>query len=330
MNTNLELYKVFYEVVKYKNISKTAESMYISQSAITQSIQKLENILGGKVFYRNKNGVELTEEGKNLYEYIKNSIETMNNAENIFSKYINLEKGKIRIGGGNSLLSSLIFEPLLEFIKEYPDIEVSIGSGITDVLMQKLANGELDIVVLNLPYKDKKYSNIEIIPLKDSSFSFFASKQYLEKNPIKDFKEIENLSAGDPVYLTNPWEKLTYRVESVAIIAPTDSEKLKIQEGKNMVTLITCHPYRSHGKQRYVVYCVRDTTTSGTEQMEAGTKWQNQKQQMADQQAVSSKEDIRMEDLTRRICAVLILGCALIAFISNRKLKKRERSEKTG
>ena len=144
------------------------------------------------------------------------------------------------------------------------------------------------------------------------------------------FKEIENLSAGDPVYLTNPWEKLTYRVESVAIIAPTDSEKLKIQEGKNMVTLITCHPYRSHGKQRYVVYCVRDTTTSGTEQMEAGTKWQNQKQQMADQQAVSSKEDIRMEDLTRRICAVLILGCALIAFISNRKLKKRERSEKTG
>ena len=191
MNTNLELYRVFYEVVKYKNISKTAESMYISQSAITQSIQKLENILGGKVFYRNKNGVELTEEGKNLYEYIKNSIETMNNAENIFSKYINLEKGKIRIGGGNSLLSSLIFEPLLEFIKKYPDIEVSIGSGITDVLMQKLANGELDIVVLNLPYKDKKYSNIEIIPLKDSSFSFFASRQYLEKNPIKDFKEIE-------------------------------------------------------------------------------------------------------------------------------------------
>lgn len=144
------------------------------------------------------------------------------------------------------------------------------------------------------------------------------------------FKEIENLSEGDPVYVTNPWETLTYRVEAVEIIEPTDSEKLKIQEGKDMVTLITCHPYRSHGKQRYVVYCVRDTTTSGTEQMEAGTKWQNQKQQMADQQAVSSKEDIRMEDLTRRICAVLILGCVLIAFISNRKHKNRERSEKTG
>ena len=192
MNTDLELYRVFCEVVKYKNFSKTAQSMYISQSAITQSIQKLESLLGGKVFYRNKNGVELTDEGRNLYEYIKDSIETMSNAENIFSKYINLEKGKIRIGGGNSLLSSLIFEPFLTFINKYPNIDVSISSGITDDLMQKLANGELDIVVLNLPYKSKKYSDVEIIPLRKSSFCFFASKQYIEEHPIKEFKEIEN------------------------------------------------------------------------------------------------------------------------------------------
>lgn len=192
MNTDLELYRVFCEVVKYKNISKTAETMYISQSAITQSIQKLETMLGGKVFYRNKNGVELTEEGKNLYEYIKDSIETMSNAENIFSKYINLEKGKITIGGGNSLVSTLILDPFLKFIKKYPDIDVSISSGITDVLIQKLANGELDIVALNLPYKNKKYSNIEIIPLKKSSYCFFASKQYVKEHPIKNIKDIES------------------------------------------------------------------------------------------------------------------------------------------
>ncbi len=192
MNADLELYRVFCEVVKYKNISKTAESMYISQSAITQSIQKLENLLGGKVFYRNKNGVELTEEGENLYEYIKDSIEKMNNAENIFSKYVNLEKGKIRISGGKTLISSLIFEPLITFIKKYPDIDISISSGITDNLMQKLANGELDIVVLNLPFKNKKYSNVEIIPLKKSTYCFFASKQYIKEHPIKDIKELKN------------------------------------------------------------------------------------------------------------------------------------------
>lgn len=97
MNIDLELYRIFCKVVKYKNISKIAESMYISQSAVTQSIQKLENMLGGKVFYRNKKGVELTEEGKNLYEYIKDSVETMDNAENIFSKYINLDICKVPV-----------------------------------------------------------------------------------------------------------------------------------------------------------------------------------------------------------------------------------------
>lgn len=192
MNTDLELYRVFCEVVKYKNISKTAESLYISQSAITQSIQKLESMLGGKVFYRNKSGVELTEEGKNLYEYIKDSIETMSNAENIFSKYINLEKGKIRIGGGNSLLSSLIFEPFLRYIKQYPNIDVTISSGITDNLMQKLANGELDIVVLNLPYTNKKYSNVEILPLKKSNYCFFASKEYVKNHKVGKLKDLQN------------------------------------------------------------------------------------------------------------------------------------------
>lgn len=193
MNTNLELYKVFCEVVKYQNISKAAEQMYISQSAVTQSIQKLENMLGGKLFFRSKIGVELTEEGKNLYEYIKDSIETMSNAENIFSNYINLEKGKIRVNGGNTLLYALIMPSLIEFMKDYPNIDVSITNYPSEQGLQKLANGEIDIVALNLAHTIKRYSNIEITELKqEPNYCFFASKTYLEKHPIKDTKELEN------------------------------------------------------------------------------------------------------------------------------------------
>ena len=179
--------------------------MYISQSAVTQSIQKLETILGGKVFYRNKTGVELTEEGKNLYEYVKNSIETMNNAENIFSKYIILEKGKVRIGGNNSLITSLIVNPLSDFIKKYQDIEVYITTGSTSDLMQKLANGELDLVTLSLPYLGKKYSDIEIMPLKNSNYSFFASKNYMKNHSVKDIKELSkhNLILPKPTSARN-------------------------------------------------------------------------------------------------------------------------------
>ena len=68
MYIEFDLYKVFCEVVKYKSISKAADSMFVSQSAITQSIKKLEHLLGGKLFFRNKYGVELTDEGKGYLE----------------------------------------------------------------------------------------------------------------------------------------------------------------------------------------------------------------------------------------------------------------------
>ena len=192
MNIDLELYRVFCEVVKNKNISKTAEKMYVSQSAITQSIQKLESLLGAKVFYRNKTGVELTEEGKRLYEYIVNSVETMNNAENIFANYLNMEKGKIRIGGDNELIEYIVFDPLMRFIKQYPNIEISIVNGEADSLMQKLANGELDLVILNLPFNIKKYTNVEITELKESEYCFFASKEYEKANKIQSMEDIKN------------------------------------------------------------------------------------------------------------------------------------------
>lgn len=192
MNTDLELYRVFCEVVKYKNFSKAAKNMYVSQSAITQSIQKLEKLLGGKVFYRNKNGVELTEEGKNLYEYVKDSIETMSNAENLFSQYNNLERGTIRIGGSNSSILSLIYNPLINFIKKYPKVNISISNGKTEEMVKKLANGELDIVVLNLLDEPNIYSNIVTIGLKQAKYCFFASKKYIKDNEIKDFEDIKN------------------------------------------------------------------------------------------------------------------------------------------
>ena len=78
---------------------------------------------------------------------------------------------------------------------------------------------------------------------------------------IPYFREIEKLKVGDRVIIKNPWEKLTYRVEEIKIIQPDDSNQIKIQKGKDMVTLLTCHPYRGHGRYRYVVYCMRNQWT---------------------------------------------------------------------
>ena len=73
------------------------------------------------------------------------------------------------------------------------------------------------------------------------------------------FRHIDKLAGGDTVKLTNLWETLTYTVSDIQIIQPHEAEKIKIQQGRDLLTLLTCHPYASGGKQRYVVYCERVT-----------------------------------------------------------------------
>ena len=71
------------------------------------------------------------------------------------------------------------------------------------------------------------------------------------------FRHIDKLAVGDTVKLTNLWETLTYTVADIQIIQPHEVEKIKIQQGRDLLTLLTCHPYASGGKQRYVIYCER-------------------------------------------------------------------------
>ena len=71
------------------------------------------------------------------------------------------------------------------------------------------------------------------------------------------FRHIDRLQVGDIVTLTNLWEMLTYTVADIQIIQPHEVDKIKIQQGRDLLTLLTCHPYASGGRQRYVVYCER-------------------------------------------------------------------------
>ena len=71
------------------------------------------------------------------------------------------------------------------------------------------------------------------------------------------FRHIDRLAVGDTVTLTNLWETLTYTVADIQIIQPHEVDKIKIQQGRDLLTLVTCHPYASGGRQRYVVYCER-------------------------------------------------------------------------
>ena len=76
------------------------------------------------------------------------------------------------------------------------------------------------------------------------------------------FRHIDRLQVGDIVTLTNLWETLTYTVADIQIIQPHEVEKIKIQPNRDLLTLLTCHPYASGGRERYVVYCEKLPTMS--------------------------------------------------------------------
>ena len=76
------------------------------------------------------------------------------------------------------------------------------------------------------------------------------------------FRHIDKLAVGDTVRLTNLWETLTYTVADIQIIQPHQIERIKIQSNRDLLTLLTCHPYASGGRQRFVVYCEKLPTMS--------------------------------------------------------------------
>ena len=70
----LELYRVFREVAEAGNISLAAENLYLSQSAVSQSVKQLEQQLGTRLFLRSPRGVTLTEDGRLLFEYVRSAM----------------------------------------------------------------------------------------------------------------------------------------------------------------------------------------------------------------------------------------------------------------
>ena len=155
MNINFELYKVFYEVANAGSISKGAENLMISQPAVSQSIQTLENELGGKLFVRTPKGVILTNEGKELFSYIKEGMTYFINGTNKFMSLKSLESGVLNIGASASISENYLMPYLAEYRRLYPNVKVSIVNDLTDNLIKELRNGNLDIVIASIPNNTK-------------------------------------------------------------------------------------------------------------------------------------------------------------------------------
>lgn len=191
MNIDFELYRVFYEVALCNNITAAAERLHISQPAVSKSIKLLESQLGGQVFVRTKRGVVLTEEGKQLFDYIRVAIEYIRNAEHQFSNMISLDSGVIKIGISRTLVKEYLLPYLEKFHKMYPKIKIEIVTSRARDLLPKLREGLIDLIIANIPMN--LTSDIELIKLKEIQDVFVANSQFnIEKRKYK-LDEIANM-----------------------------------------------------------------------------------------------------------------------------------------
>ena len=162
MNQNLNHYKVFYTVAKYKNISKAADALFISQPAISKTLSKLEENLGCSLFHRTSRGVTLTTEGQILYERIREAFQVIDSGEEEIRHINELGIGQIRIGVSTTLCKYILLPYLQDFIKEHPHIKITIECQSTLHTIEMLENGSIDIGLIGVPKKSK----IPLLPHK--------------------------------------------------------------------------------------------------------------------------------------------------------------------
>ena len=188
MNQNLSSYWIFYTVANTGNISKAAKELYISQPAISKSIQKLEENLNCKLFSRSSRGVILTDEGALLYDHVKEAFETLNIGEDKLKRSIELGVGHLQIGVSSTLCKYMLLPILSEFIHKNPHISISISCQSTNETLRLLDENKIDIGLVG---KTENIKNLHFDYLSDIEDIFVANREYLDNLSKRGVKENE-------------------------------------------------------------------------------------------------------------------------------------------
>ena len=191
MNQNLSSYRIFYTVANTGNISKAAKELYISQPAISKSIQKLEESVGCRLFTRSSRGVILTEEGRILYDHVSTAFETLTLGEEKLKRSIELGIGHLKIGVSSTLCKYILLPYLKEFVRKNPHISISISCQSTNETLKLLENDKIDIGLIGKPENVK---NIQFDFLEEIEDIFVATKDYIRNLRARGVQKHQILS----------------------------------------------------------------------------------------------------------------------------------------
>lgn len=151
MDINYELYKVFYYVAKTLSFSEASKKLYISQSAVSQSIKALEKKLDQTLFIRSTKRVKLTPEGEILFKHIEPAVNLIIRGENQIMDANDLNGGQLRIGATDTICRYHLVPYLKEFHEHFPNVHIKVTNATSSRCVDLLENEVVDLIVTNYP-----------------------------------------------------------------------------------------------------------------------------------------------------------------------------------
>ena len=150
IDINYELYKVFYHVASTLNFSEASKQLFISQSAVSQSIKTLERKLDQTLFIRSTKKVQLTPEGEILMRHIEPAMNLIQKGE---AQLIDAAStgGQIRIGASDTICRYFLIPYLERFHKAFPGAHIKVINQTSMKCAELLRNGQVDLIVVNYP-----------------------------------------------------------------------------------------------------------------------------------------------------------------------------------
>lgn len=150
MDINYELYKVFYYVATTLSFSEASKQLYISQSAVSQSIKTLEKKLNQTLFIRSTKKVRLTPEGEILLRHIDPAMNLIKRGESQLLESSSTG-GQIRIGASDTICRYFLVPYLERFHKEFPGAHIKVTNATSIRCVELLESGQVDLIVVNYP-----------------------------------------------------------------------------------------------------------------------------------------------------------------------------------
>ena len=187
-NINYNLYKIFCVVATSKSYTDAGNKLDLTPANISTQISNLENQLDVKLFYREKNGVKLTEKGKQLFEIVNKSISSFDFAEKAMKERNDLANGTINVGCQSHLTNYYLMKYITAAKNDFPNLNIELTCGaVSSEMFEMLKNHKLDFVIT------------DVIPTETDEFVIEELKKvnniFVSKEPLKieGVKELEDL-----------------------------------------------------------------------------------------------------------------------------------------